>query len=111
MCQDPFICGGGGCTASLPSTIKPQHADTAHQLQRAPIACHAAAHREQVEGVPEENVTISIEVLVAEIVSGIALKLCAPGLLKVMVWLFFCTVSVKGCITVPLAFMAVMVSG
>ena len=65
----------------------------------------------QVDGVLEENVTVSIEVVVAEIVSGIPLKLCAPGLLKVMVCPLFCTVSVKDCITVPLAFIAVIVSG
>ena len=64
-----------------------------------------------VNGVLDVNVTGSSEVEVPEITSGTPLKLCAPGLLKVIAWLLFCTVSVKDCIGAPLALLAVKVSG
>ena len=65
----------------------------------------------QVDGVLEANVTPRVDVAVAVNAIGTALKFCAPGLLKVMVWLAFCTVSVKLCIGAPLALVAVKVSG
>ena len=65
----------------------------------------------QVDGVLEANVTPSVDVAVAVNAIGTALKFCAPGLLNVMVWLAFCTVSVKLCVGAPLALVAVKVSG
>lgn len=67
---------------------------------------------EQTVGVIVEKDTANPEVAVAVTVRGVALNVCVPGLLNVIVWLA-CppTVNVKDCITEPAALVAVNVMG
>ena len=76
------------------------------------IIVKVAPLTEQVVGVLEENATVSIDgEALAVRATGVGLKLCAPGLPKLIVWLAFCTVSVNACIGMPLALVAVIVTG